>query len=234
MRGPVAALLSRDRASNVRGTTTPDTRRPTPLSSFDSLWPYLTLGAGAMIAEEAAPLLAGIAARDGRLAVAGAVAAIGGVTWVATAALYYLGRFNDRWVRRRFPQRRAFVLRTVKVVRRHPWRASLFVRWVFGLRIALPIACGAARVPQALFLGASAVSCFAWASAFTALGWLFGTAARELLVDVRAYDRWVIGGLAVATAIGWYVARKRRRRLERRAVEVIAGPDDAVEEKKGL
>ena len=214
---------------------TPHTRRPTPhLDWLDRLWPYLTLGVTSMLAEEAAPIVGGLAAHEGRLAPLPVALAIGTGTWLVTIALYYLGRVRDRWVRKRFPRFRGFVLRAFKVVRRHPWRASIAVRWVFGLRIALPIACGAARVPVVLFLVASAISCFAWAAAFTALGWLFGNAAQRLLADFRRYDEWLIVALVLASAGGWQVARTRRRRLEARAVEVIAGPEGEPEERKGI
>ena len=188
-----------------------------------------------MLAEEAAPLVGGLAAHDGRLAALPVVVSIGTGTWIVTALLYWLGRVRDRWVRKRFPRLRGFVLRAFKVVRRHPWRASLAARWMFGLRIALPIACGAARVPLVLFLFASAVSCFAWAAAFTALGWLFGTAAQRLLHEVRSYYEWLVLLIVVASVAGWMLARARRRRLEAKAVAVIAGPEGEMpEERKGL
>ena len=202
---------------------------------FDSLWPYLTLGAGSMLAEEAAPILGGLAAHEGRLAPIPVALAIGAGTWLVTMALYYVGRVRDRWVRKRFPRLRTFLLRAFKVVRRHPWRASLAVRWVFGLRIALPIACGAARVPIVLFIVASAISCFAWAATFTLIGWLFGRAAEQLLEQVHRYDWWIVAVLAVGCVAGWQLARSRRRRLERRAVQVIAGPEGVEpEERKGI
>ena len=202
---------------------------------FERLWPYVTLAVTSMLAEEAAPLVGGLAAHDGRLAAVPVAVSIGTGTWIATAALYWLGRARDRWVRKRFPRFRGFVLRAFKVVRRHPWRASLAVRWVFGLRIALPIACGAARVPAALFLFASAVSCFAWAATFTALGWLFGTAAQRLLDEVQSYYEWLILLIVIASIAGWIVSRARRRRLEAQAVAVIAGPEgEEPEERKGL
>jgi membrane protein DedA with SNARE-associated domain len=203
---------------------------------LEQLWAYVVLGASAMLAEEAAPLIGGLAAHNGRLSPLPVVISIGVGTWSATVGLYYLGRWKDRWVRKRFPRLRGFLLRAFKVVRRHPWRASLAVRWVFGLRIAVPIACGAARVPAPLFIVASAISCFTWAAVFTALGWIFGDAAQRVLRHVHRYDTWIIAVLILSSALGWYLARKRRQRLERRAVEVIAGRDDEIipEERKGI
>lgn len=215
------------------------TPRPTPdahaaVSWLSELWLYVTLGASSMLAEEAAPLIGGFAAHEGRLALVPVVVAIGVGTWVLTVLLYFVGRSRDRWVRKQFPRFRGFLLRAFKVVRRHPWRASLLVRWVFGLRLALPIACGAARVPVPLFLAASALSCFAWTAVFVGLGWVFGETAQRVLRRVARYDEWVIGVIAVATAIGWYISRKRRRPLERRAVDVIGGREERMEERRGL
>jgi membrane protein DedA with SNARE-associated domain len=204
------------------------------VSWLSELWLYVTLGATSMLAEEAAPLIGGLAAHEGRLALVPVIVSIGVGTWVLTVMLYYTGRWRDRWVRKRFPRFRGFVLRAFKVVRRHPWRASLLVRWVFGLRLALPIACGAARVPAPLFLVASALSCFAWTAVFVALGWVFGETARRVLRHVTRYDEWVFGIVVVASVVGWYIARTRRRRLERRAVDVIGGREERVEERKGL
>ena len=204
------------------------------MSWLSELWLYVTLGASSMLAEEAAPLIGGLAAHEGRLALVPVVVSIGAGTWVLTVLLYYVGRSRDRWVRKRFPRFRGFLLRAFKVVRRHPWRASLLVRWVFGLRLALPIACGAARVPAPLFLAASALSCFAWTAVFVGLGWAFGETARRVLHHVKRYDELVFGLVVAASLVGWYIARKRRRPLERRAVHVIGGRDEQVEERRGL
>lgn len=160
--------------------------------------------------EEAAPLVGGLMAHDGHLRVAAVGFWIMGGTWLADILLYYLGRWRGDWVRDRWPKLRAFMLRVYTVVRRHPWRCSLAVRWAYGLRLTLPLACGAARVPFWLYAIGAAISAATWAFAFTFLGWAFGEAALRILGHVRRYEMKIALGIIVAVIIALYLIRKRK------------------------
>jgi membrane protein DedA with SNARE-associated domain len=166
------------------------------------------------VTEEATPLVGGLMAHDGhlRLIAVGAWITLG--TWLADILLYYLGRWRGDWLRGRWPTLRTFMLRVFGVVRRHPWRCSLAVRWAYGLRLTLPIACGAARVPLWLYLVGSGISAATWAYLFTLLGWGFGESARVLLGHVRRYEFAISIGIVVAVAIAFYVMRQRHVREE--------------------
>ena len=115
------------------------------------LWAYITLAATGIVTEEASPLVGGLMAHDGHLKLVAVGAWITAGTWIADILLYYLGRWRGDWLRDRWPKLRAFMLRVFAVVRRHPYRCSLAVRWAYGLRLTLPLACGAARVPFWLY-----------------------------------------------------------------------------------
>ena len=69
-----------------------------------------------------------------------------------------IGRANDG------PPCATWMLRTLKIVRRHPWRASIAVRWAYGLRLTLPIACGAARLPLLIYLIGARISAVTWSA----------------------------------------------------------------------
>ena len=84
--------------------------------------------------------------------------------------LYFLGRWRSVWIRKRWPRLARPLARTLLGVRRAPWRSSLAVRYAYGLRLTLPIACGVAHVPIAEYLAGSGISSFTWASLFTVLG----------------------------------------------------------------
>ncbi len=133
--------------------------------------------------------------------------------------LYYLGRWRGRWLRKRSPVLRRVILRALRVVRRHPWRASLAVRFAYGLRFTLPIACGAARLPVALYLIGSAISAFLWALAFAAAGWVVGRTTRALGWHPRVHELPFIIALLVVGIVIYLVAR--RRHVEDRTVEVL-------------
>jgi membrane protein DedA with SNARE-associated domain len=109
-------------------------------------------------------------------------------------------------------------------VRRHPWRSSLAVRWAYGLRITLPIACGAARLPIVVFLTGSAISALSWGYIFTILGWAFGHTLLLVLHHVRRYEWYVVGVILIASAIGVWIAR--RRHVENTSLEVLSKGDE--------
>jgi membrane protein DedA with SNARE-associated domain len=191
------------------------------------LWAYLALGVSSVLTEEAAPLIGGLAAHDRKLGVVSVGTWIAAGSWSGDIVLYYLGRWRSQWLRRRWPKLRAFVLRTFKVVRRHPWRASLAVRFAYGLRFTLPIACGAARVPLTVYLIGSAISAVVWAFLFTAAGWWFGQAMLSVLGHVRRYEQPLFALIVVVLAIVFWIMHKRH--VEDETVHVLSrgdAPDD--------
>src|SRR3954467_9857275 len=167
------------------------------LPIVDRLWWYTSLGATAIVTEEATALFGGLLAHDGhiRLLTAGFAVSVG--SWTADIILYYLGRWRGSWVRRKFPAARRVLLRALKVVRRHPWRSSMAVRWAYGLRLTLPIACGAARIPVWLYAIGSAISCFTWSVVFVMLGWGFGRATLRLVGHVRRYEKFLVAAILI-------------------------------------
>lgn len=148
-------------------------------------------------------------------------------TWAAHVLLYYMGRRHGHWVRRRFPSARTLILRVFRVVRRHPWRASLAVRFAYGLRLTLPIACGAARVPLSIYLAGSAISAAAWSFLFTLLGWGLGNTTLIVLGRVRAYERSIAIVIVLAAIVGYFAIR--RRHVGDEMADVLAKGDQAEE-----
>jgi membrane protein DedA with SNARE-associated domain len=193
---------------------------PTNLNDF---WAYLTLAVSGIVTEEATPLIGGLAAHDRRLDLVAVVVWVAVGTWVADAGLYYfgyLGRGRGDWVRRRWPKVRTVVLPALLAVRRHPWRSSLAVRFAYGLRLTLPLACGAARVPILLYAVASGISAFAWSLLFTMLGWGFGRTTLIILGHVRRYERFLVPGIVIGVIIAWWLMRARH--VDEDVVEVLA------------
>lgn len=181
------------------------------LTNAERLWLYLTFGASPIVTEELAPLLGGLAASQGRLAFWPVVVALTIGGWLATALLYALGRWRGRWVRRRFPKAGAAMKKWLRAVRRRPWRSAFAVRFIFGARLLLPLACGAAHVRPDVFLIGSFLSSAVWSALFAGLGYLFGETAVAVLQQVRRYDQYVAGVLAGLAVLAWLMLRRRRR-----------------------
>ena len=193
------------------------------MSLIERIWKYTLLGASSIIFEEANPIFGGIAARHGRAGMLGVVVAVALGTWAASIALYYIGKWRIDWVRARWPEKQKLFDGALRIVERHPWRASLAVRFAYGLRLPVPIACGAARVPLTVYVIASGISCWVWSIAFAYLGLAFGGAAIALLqfthrLEVR------LGALAVVLFVVLMFIIRRRLAAERTA-RVLSGED---------
>lgn len=194
------------------------------LPIIDRLWWYASLASTGIVTEEATPLIGGLAAHNGHIGLLAAGFAVALGTWVAGILLYWLGRWRGDWVRVRFPVGRRMMLRALKIVRRHPWRSSLAVRFAYGLRLTLPIACGAARVPIALYLAGTAISALAWGYLFILLGWGFGATMLLLLRQVRRYEEYLILAILLTSLIALIVMR--RRHVEDTSLAVLESGDD--------
>jgi membrane protein DedA with SNARE-associated domain len=207
---------------------------PSPAEAMDllhRLWAYITLGITGIITEEATPLIGGLAAHDHRLRLTAVGMWVAGGTYVADLGLYYIGRWRGHWVRHKWPQLRRFLLQGFRIVRRHPWRSALAVRWAYGLRLTLPIACGAGRLPLGIYLIGSAISCLTWSFAFTVLGWAFGRTTLLVLGHVRRYENYLVVAIVLILAIGfWYL---RKRHVEEEVVEVLTSGDNVLHERHG-
>jgi membrane protein DedA with SNARE-associated domain len=199
------------------------TSHPGAASFVHRLWAYLSLGATGIITEEATPLIGGLAAHNRHLHVAAVGLWVAAGTWLADLGLYYLGRTRGDWARRRWPRLRTVTLRAFKIVRRHPWRSSLAVRWAYGLRLTLPIACGAARVPLWIYSIGAALSALSWSFFFTLLGWAFGRTTLIVLGHVRRYENYLVVAIVLAMLAVFWLMRKRH--VEDEVVEVLAKGD---------
>ncbi len=188
---------------------------------LERLWKHAALGVTSIVFEETNPILGGIAARHGRASLLAVIVAVAIGTWIASIMLYYVGRWRIDWVRRRFPDRRRLLTGALTLVRRHPWRSSLAIRFAYGLRLPLPIACGAARLPFSLYLVASGISCWVWSAGFAYLGFAAGGAAlRVLRIAHRVEVRLGLVALILAVVL---VIILRRRLIAERTARVLGG-----------
>lgn len=183
----------------------------TLLSHLAEAWAYVSLGASGIITEEVAPLVGGFAAHEHHLGFVRVVLACAIGVWAAGVGLYALGRWQGKWVRRRFRKIGRYVTRLLVFVRRRPWRSAFAVRFAFGARIVLPIACGAARLRIPIFLIGSAIASLVWSTVFVTLGWLFGETALLVLGHIRRYEDELTGLLIAAVVVVAVILYQRHR-----------------------
>ena len=180
------------------------------MTFVERMWAYITLGATGAFVGEASPLIGGLAAFDRNLNLTNVIVAVAIGTWLGNIGMYFLGRWQERWLRKRWPRLRPYLLRSIKIVRRNPWRVSLALRFAYGLRIALPIGCGVARLPLSIYAIGTGVSSIVWAMVFGILGWALGRTTETFIGHVKEWEPFIGAALVIMMVVGYLVMRRRR------------------------
>jgi membrane protein DedA with SNARE-associated domain len=122
---------------------------------------------------------------------------------------------THRWVVRATKQP-AFA-RALGFIEKYPISYTLAFRFIFGLRVASPIAIGVTQVPTWRFTVLNIAGAVIWATAFTMAGFIFGEAVHNLVGKGHHAGRWTLyaaGAIVVIVAIIWavrYLLRRRKR-----------------------
>lgn len=168
------------------------------------------VGLGAGLEGESAVVLGGIAAHHGFFSpIASALAAWVGST-IADQSFFLFGRWrrDSRWVRK-VAEKRAFA-RALELIQRHPIAFCMAFRFVYGFRIAGPVAIGVSQIRARLFVILNVISAGIWAATFTAIGYFFGHAAEQFLR--RVFSPTNIALIALAGVVVLLIGLVWRRR----------------------
>ena len=155
--------------------------------------------------EEFAPLAGSLAAHHGRGDIWLVAVACAFGSWLHGLTLYSIGR------RARNLLKRPAFARPLEQLHDHRLKALLGIRFAYGLRLTLPLACGAADIPAGSFALLTAVSSVVWAALFTTIGWFAGELAVTLIRDLRHYEV-EAGAVLLALGAAFYLWRRRRTR----------------------
>jgi len=142
--------------------------------------------------------------------------------------LFVAGRSfrTHRWVARATQQ--AAFARALKFIERYPISYILAFRFIFGLRVASPIAVGVSQVPTWRFALLNILGAVIWATAFTFAGFVFGEAVHNLLGRGHAAARWTLFAAGVIVLIVAVVGVVRYLLKRRDARVTLADPSDSA------
>jgi membrane protein DedA with SNARE-associated domain len=143
-----------------------------------------------------------------------ALATLGG--FIGDQALFFIGRHYGHRIVERFPRFAQGTERVTTLIDRHPDAAVLAVRFLYGLRIAGPVAMGISRVHWLRFAVLNFASASAWGALFVALGYALGQAAERLLGRIERVEEWALAGLVTAAVAVFLIRHARRRRTTNR------------------
>ena len=176
---------------------------------------YAAVAVGTFLEGETVLLLAGAAASRGHLAMPWVIAVATVASFAGDQLFFYLGRAYGPALLQRFPKLGAGTARARVLLERHNTPVILSVRFLYGLRIAGPLAIGMSGVGWLRFFVLNLIGAVVWACAIAALGYGTGQALASVLGTIDADEIWTMGVLLVAGALIWLIARFRaaRRRV---------------------
>jgi len=115
-------------------------------------------------------------------------------------ALFLAGRrFRDHEFVVRTSQTAAFA-KALRFIERYPVSYVIAFRFLFGLRLASPIAIGVSRMPAVRFLLLNILSAAIWAGTFTAIGFWFGQTFEAWFGRFKGLEHWLGVALVVIVA----------------------------------
>ncbi len=175
---------------------------------------YATVLVGTMFEGETVLLLAGYSAHLGYLD----WAAVAGFAWLGGSLgdqfFFWIGRRHGQRLIARRPALRARVEEAATLIERHPVAIILAMRFLWGLRMAMPIAIGISRVGWRRFVWLNLLSAALWAPLVAGIGWTFGALLAGHAAMLHHYEHWVMAGMAAAALLLRAVMRRSRHKPE--------------------
>jgi membrane protein DedA with SNARE-associated domain len=176
---------------------------------------YLAIFIGSILEGETILTLAGFFVHKGYLLFIPSIlcAAVGGM--FGDQVCFFLGRYYGTRLLQHFPKLDPLVEKTDRLLCRHSSIIIIGVRFMYGLRIAGPIAIGMSKVTFLRFLVLNTLGALFWATIIISFGYLFGQSAQWLFAQFQQYTKLlfvILLLIAVITlSIYWYIKHRRNR-----------------------
>ncbi len=188
---------------------------------------YLALFAGVFFEGESILIAAAFAAHQGYLDLLWVII-VGFLGSLAGDEFYFfLGRLKGRAYLARRPLWQVRVNKVQRLLERYHRLIILGFRFMYGIRTITPFALGMSDVKTAHFIIFNTIGAFTWTASIAIIGYLFSSVLEAVIVDVRKYERLVMGGILALGAAGWAAYLLRRRRLRRIAAAQLAREKEA-------
>jgi membrane protein DedA with SNARE-associated domain len=91
--------------------------------------------------------------------------------------------------------------------------ASIFIsQWIYGFRLLSAAVLGLSRMGPGKYFFYLSISCFLWATICTMAGYFFGATLKNMLGDLREYEKYIAIGVVLAGLLIWFIRHVVRRR----------------------
>lgn len=172
------------------------------------LW---AVGVGSFLEGESVLLLAGAAAHRGLLPLPGVVAVAALASFCGDQLFFQIGRRWGPALLARFPQLAPRAAQMRALLLRHHLPVILSIRFLYGLRVAGPMAIGMSAVPWWRFALLNALGACAWAALVAGLGYGTGRLLGHALAALDADELWGLAAALACAALAGLWARRRQQ-----------------------
>lgn len=157
----------------------------------------LVIFAGAFSEGHTLVIAGGLFAHQGVLSVWFAFLCAFAGSFTADQGLFHLGRsFRDRPFVQKAANSKAGQ-KAFSFIEKNPNAYILVFRFIYGLRLASPVALGMTQVGAVRFTILNILGAVIWAGAFTAVGYFFGDAIQRAFGHSKTLEHWLIGASIV-------------------------------------
>lgn len=173
---------------------------------------YLLIFVGTFAEGETLLVLGGYFAHRGYLDLGGVMATAFVAAVCGDQLFFHLGRNHATRLFERFPHLHDKVRIALHRAERHQAVVVLGMRFLWGLRVALPLAMGMTRMNGQKFFWLNLLSAAVWAVLFSSLGYGTSRLFAHLVDDLHRYELWIAAGLLTLAALvllaRWLSARR--------------------------
>lgn len=171
------------------------------LIALISTYGYAAVFVGSLLEGEAILMLAGFAAHQGHLSIGLVIliAFVGGT--LGDQIFFWIGRQGGAPLLRRVPAVHARSLRVGELMKRYDAALVFGIRFMYGLRIAGPVAMGALGLSGRRFAIFNALGAAVWAPLIGGAGYLLGHTLERMLGDIERYESALMWGIVAAVVL---------------------------------
>jgi membrane protein DedA with SNARE-associated domain len=181
------------------------------LSSLLQQYGYLAVFAGSLAEGESMLLLGGFAAHRGYLELPWVIATAFAAGVISDQMYFQLGRRHGAQMLMRRPKLRAKIERALRLIEQRGTLIVLGMRFMWGLRIALPMAIGMSGMNARRYFKLDLLAAALWSMLFASLGYAGTHVAAQLIEDLHRHEKHIVAGLILLASLillrRWWLAR---------------------------
>jgi membrane protein DedA with SNARE-associated domain len=177
---------------------------------------YLMVAAGVMVEGDATLATASFLAHRGYLNLYLVMLVAGAASIAINQTYFWIGR-KQGLKRLDHTGTRPFLKNVLVFARKHSIWLTLTSRFVFGIRIAISIACGASGMSPLTYFVSDIAGAVIWTVSIGFFGYAIGELAQQFGADLKQYEWWIVAILMGLIVLGeWY-----RQRITSRPIKLF-------------